>query len=125
MSSNDSPVGLLLVNLGTPDSPDVAAVRRYLAQFLADPRVVDLPRALWLPILYGVVLNTRPARSAKLYESIWSRETGEGPLKMITRLQAEKLQARIGSPRLIVDYALRYGAPSIATYTQWMSFFRQ
>ncbi|MFO1126209.1 MAG: ferrochelatase [Methylocystis sp.] len=115
MSSSDSPVGLLLVNLGTPDSPDVASVRRYLAQFLSDRRVVDLPRALWLPILYGVVLNTRPARSAKLYQSIWNRESGEGPLKMYTRLQAEKLQARMGGSRLIVDYALRYGAPSIAT----------
>ena len=114
MSSSDSPVGLLLVNLGTPDAPDVASVRRYLAQFLSDRRVVDLPRALWLPILYGVVLNTRPTRSAKLYQAIWNRETGEGPLKTITRLQSEKLQARIGSPRLMVDYALRYGAPSIA-----------
>jgi ferrochelatase len=114
-TSKETPVGLLLVNLGTPEAPDVPAVRRYLAQFLSDPRVVDLPRALWLPILYGVVLNTRPARSAKLYQSIWNRETGEGPLKTYTRLQAEKLRARIGSPRLIVDYALRYGAPSIAT----------
>lgn len=109
----ETPVGLLLVNLGTPDAPDVAAVRRYLAQFLSDPRVVDLQRALWLPILYGVVLNTRPARSAKLYESIWNSETGEGPLKTYTRLQAERLQARMGDRRLVVDYALRYGAPSI------------
>ncbi|MFO1104110.1 MAG: ferrochelatase [Methylocystis sp.] len=111
----EAPIGLLLVNLGTPGAPDVAGVRRYLAQFLSDRRVVDLPRALWLPILYGVVLNTRPQRSAKLYQSIWNRDTDEGPLKTITRLQAEKLQKRIGSPRLIVDYALRYGAPSIAT----------
>ena len=113
--SREAPVGLLLVNLGTPDAPDVAAVRRYLAEFLSDRRVVDLPRALWLPILYGVVLNTRPARSAKLYESIWNADTGEGPLKTFTRLQAEKLQARIGASNLIIDYALRYGAPSIAT----------
>lgn len=112
--SREAPVGLLLVNLGTPDAPDVASVRRYLAEFLSDRRVVDLPRALWLPILYGVVLNTRPARSAKLYESIWNVDTGEGPLKTFTRQQAEKLQARIGDSRLIVDYALRYGAPSIA-----------
>ncbi|MGD9540203.1 ferrochelatase [Methylocystis sp.] len=111
----EAPIGLLVVNLGTPDAPDVPAVRRYLAQFLSDRRVADLPRALWLPILYGVVLNTRPQRSAKLYQSIWNRDTDEGPLKTITRLQAEKLQARIGSPRLIIDYALRYGAPSIAT----------
>ncbi len=86
--SREAPVGLLLVNLGTPDAPDVAAVRRYLAEFLSDRRVVDLPRALWLPILYGVVLNTRPARSAKLYESIWNSDTGDGPLKTFTRLQA-------------------------------------
>jgi len=115
VSSSESPVGLLLVNLGTPDAPDVASVRRYLAQFLSDRRVVDLPRALWLPILYGVVLNTRPARSAKLYELIWNNDTGEGPLKTFTRLQAEKLQARMDGSRVIVDYALRYGAPSIAT----------
>ncbi len=114
MTARASPVGLIIVNLGTPDAPDAPAVKRYLAQFLSDPRVVDLPRALWLPILHGVVLNTRPARSAKLYASIWNKETGEGPLKTFTRLQAEKLRARIGSPRLIVDYALRYGAPSIA-----------
>jgi len=113
VSSSDSPVGLLLINLGTPDAPDVAAVRRYLAQFLSDRRVVDLPRVLWLPVLCGVVLNTRPARSAKLYQSIWNSDTGEGPLKTVTRLQAEKLGARIGSDRLIVDYALRYGSPSI------------
>ncbi|MBM3577409.1 MAG: ferrochelatase [Alphaproteobacteria bacterium] len=115
MSSSDFPVGLLLVNLGTPEAPDIASVRRYLAQFLSDRRVVDLPRALWLPILYGVVLNTRPQRSAKLYELIWNSDTGEGPLKTFTRLQAEKLQARMGGSRVIVDYALRYGAPSIAT----------
>lgn len=114
MTSRDSPVGLLVVNLGTPEAPDVPAVKRYLAQFLSDPRVVDLPRALWLPILHGVILNTRPARSAKLYAAIWNHDTGEGPLKTFTRLQAEKLRARIGSPGLIVDYALRYGAPSIA-----------
>lgn len=114
MTSRDSPIGLIIVNLGTPDAPDIPAVKRYLAQFLSDPRVVDLPRVLWLPILYGVILNTRPARSAKLYASIWNRDTGEGPLKTFTRLQAEKLRARIGSPRLIVDYALRYGSPAIA-----------
>lgn len=109
------PVGLLLVNLGTPDAPDVPAVRRYLAQFLSDPRVVDLPRVLWLPVLHGIILNTRPKRSARLYESIWNRETGEGPLKTITRRQAEKLRTTMGGDRLVVDYALRYGSPSIAS----------
>ena len=117
--SSATPVGALLVNLGTPDAPDVASVRRYLAQFLADPRVVDLPRALWLPVLYGVILNVRPKRSVKAYAAIWNSETGEGPLKTFTRLQAEKLHQRAQAGALgaaapvIVDYAMRYGAPSI------------
>ena len=67
MSSLESPVGLLLVNLGTPDAPDAPAVRRYLAQFLSDPRVVDLPRALWLPVLHGVILNTRPKQIGRAH----------------------------------------------------------
>jgi protoporphyrin/coproporphyrin ferrochelatase len=119
VSSLEAPVGLLIINLGTPDAPDVASVRRYLAQFLADPRVVDLPRLLWLPILYGFVLNTRPKRSAHAYETIWNHDVGEGPLKTITRRQAEKLAARANEistgTTVIVDYAMRYGAPSIAT----------
>jgi ferrochelatase len=116
VSSLETPVGLLLVNLGTPDAPDVASVRRYLAQFLSDPRVVDLPRVLWLPVLYGVVLNTRPKKSAHAYETIWNHDIGEGPLKTITRRQAEKLAARAlpGKAPVIVDYALRYGSPTIA-----------
>jgi ferrochelatase len=119
LSSLESPVGLLLVNLGTPDAPDPPAVRRYLAQFLADPRVVDLPRLLWLPVLHGVILNTRPKRSAKAYEAVWNHDLGEGPLKTVTRRQAEQLAARAealsGRAPVIVDYALRYGAPSIAS----------
>ena len=117
MTSLETPVGLLLVNLGTPAAPDPRSVRRYLAQFLSDPRVVDLPRILWLPILHGVILNTRPKRSALAYQSIWNHDIGEGPLKTITRLQAEKLGLRSaalsGKAPVIVDYALRYGAPSI------------
>lgn len=116
--SLETPVGLLIVNLGTPDAPDVASVRRYLAQFLSDPRVVDLPRFIWLPILYGIVLNTRPKKSAHAYDSIWNHEIGEGPLKTITRGQAEKLAAWAGAlggkAPVLVDYALRYGSPSIA-----------
>jgi ferrochelatase len=119
VSSLESPVGLLLVNLGTPDAPDPPAVRRYLAQFLADPRVVDLPRFLWLPVLHGVILNTRPKRSAKAYQAVWNHDLGEGPLKTITRRQAEQLAARAdhlgGRAPVIVDYALRYGSPSIAS----------
>ncbi|MGJ0506579.1 MAG: ferrochelatase [Methylocystis sp.] len=116
MNSLEKPVGLLVVNLGTPDAPDVASVRRYLAQFLSDPRVVDLPRAVWLPVLYGVVLNTRPKKSAQAYQSIWNHDIGEGPLKTITRQQAEKLAAcgLDGKAPVIVDYALRYGSPSIS-----------
>lgn len=119
MSSLDSPIGLLLVNLGTPEAPDVPSVRRYLAQFLSDPRVVDLPRFLWLPVLYGVILNTRPKRSAEAYESVWNHDLGEGPLKTFTRRQTEELRARAGAlgrkAPIIVDYAMRYGAPSIAS----------
>jgi len=115
VSSLESPVGLLLVNLGTPDAPDVPAVRRYLAQFLSDPRVVDLPRFVWLPVLHGIVLNTRPKKSAHAYHSVWNHDIGEGPLKTFTRLQAEKLAAcgLDGKAPVIVDYALRYGSPSI------------
>ncbi|QGM97640.1 ferrochelatase [Methylocystis parvus] len=116
-SSSKTPVGLLIANLGTPDAPDVASVRRYLAQFLSDPRVVDLPRFVWLPALYGVVLNTRPKKSAHAYQTIWNHDIGEGPLKTITRLQAEKLARWAatlnGAAPVVVDYALRYGSPSI------------
>lgn len=117
MNSLEKPVGLLVVNLGTPDAPDVPSVRRYLAQFLSDPRVVDLPRLVWLPVLYGIVLNTRPKKSAHAYDSIWNHDIGEGPLKTITRNQAEKLAAAGigGKAPVIVDYALRYGSPSIAS----------
>lgn len=118
-ASSETPVGLLIINLGTPDAPDVASVRRYLAQFLSDPRVVDLPRFVWLPALYGVVLNTRPKKTAHAYESIWNHDIGEGPLKTITRLQAEKLAhwaaGLDGKAPVIVDYALRYGSPSISS----------
>jgi protoporphyrin/coproporphyrin ferrochelatase len=116
LTSSETPVGLLVANLGTPDTPDVASVRRYLAQFLSDPRVVELPRFVWLPILYGIVLNTRPRKTARAYDSIWNHDIGEGPLKTITRRQAEKLAARglSGKAPVIVGYALRYGSPSIA-----------
>ncbi len=115
MTSLEKPVGLLVVNLGTPDAPDAPSVRRYLAEFLSDPRVVDLPRVVWLPVLYGIVLNTRPKKSAHAYDSIWNHDIGEGPLKTITRNQAEKLAAAglSGKAPVIVDYALRYGSPSI------------
>jgi ferrochelatase len=103
--------GVLLVNLGTPDAPTPEAVRRYLAEFLADRRVVDLPWLLWAPILYGVVLRTRPAKSAEAYAQVWT-DVGS-PLAAITAEQARKLQARLGEVASLV-HAMRYGRPSIA-----------
>jgi ferrochelatase len=104
-------IGVLLVNLGTPDAPTAAAVKRYLAEFLSDRRVVDLPPLIWQPILRGFVLRTRPAKSALLYASIWT-ERGS-PLAVITEAQAEALQARLGDAAW-VRWAMRYGKPSIA-----------
>ncbi|MCG2839629.1 ferrochelatase [Sandaracinobacter sp. RS1-74] len=105
-------VGLLLVNLGSPDAPEPRAVRRYLDQFLSDPRVVEIPPLLWQPILKGVVLNVRPAKSAAKYALIWDRETNESPLRRITREQAELLQGAFGR-QVIVRHAMRYGNPSM------------
>ncbi|MEO8145931.1 MAG: ferrochelatase [Betaproteobacteria bacterium] len=104
--------GILLVNLGTPAAPTSAAVRRYLAEFLADPRVVELPRFLWLPILHGIVLRTRPAKSAKKYASIWTPEGS--PLAVHTRRQALLLGKILSERNIKVAYAMRYGEPSIA-----------
>ena len=104
-------IGVLLVNLGTPDAAEVGAVRRYLAEFLSDPRVVEVPPILWQPFLRGIVLRTRPAKSAHAYAQVW-REDGS-PLAAITRLQAEALKTRFGDT-VIVDYAMRYGQPAIA-----------
>ena len=101
--------GVLLVNLGTPSAPTPEAVRGYLAEFLSDPRVVRLPRFIWLPILRGVVLRSRPAKSAEKYAAIWTPEGS--PLAFHTRRQAELLQASF--PALRVDYAMRYGEPAI------------
>lgn len=106
--------GILLVNLGTPDAPTAGAVRRYLAEFLSDTRVVDYPRALWLPILYGVILVVRPPRTARNYQAIWRRDVDESPLRYFTRRQAERLAASLGDD-VVVDFAMRYGAPSIAS----------
>jgi ferrochelatase len=106
---------VLLCNLGTPDEPTPSAVRRYLAQFLADPRVVEIPRALWLPLLYGVILPLRSAKSAAKYATIWTPEGS--PLKVWTERQAKRLQGWLGEHghRVRVAYAMRYGNPSIAS----------
>lgn len=107
--------GVLYCNLGTPDEPTPAAVRRYLAEFLSDPRVVEIPRAAWLPLLYGVILPLRSARSAAKYATIWSPEGS--PLKLWTDKQAKLLQGWLGEHghRVKVRYAMRYGNPSIAS----------
>ncbi|TCM17855.1 ferrochelatase [Novosphingobium sp. PhB165] len=103
-------IGVLLVNLGTPDAPTAPAVRRYLAEFLSDPRVVEIPAALWKPILHGVILRTRPAKSAHAYAQVWTE--GGSPLAVITAAQAKALQERLGA-RAHVDWAMRYGNPAI------------
>ena len=103
-------VGVLLTNLGTPDAPDAAAVRRYLAQFLSDPRVIEIPKLAWKPILHGIILRTRPKKSAHAYAQVWSEEGS--PLAAITARQARALQARLGD-EVIVDWAMRYGNPGI------------
>ena len=106
--------GVLFCNLGTPDEATPAAVRRYLAEFLSDPRVVEIPRAVWLPLLHGVILPLRSARSAAKYRTIWTPEGS--PLKIWTERQARRLQGWLGERghRVRVAYAMRYGQPSIA-----------
>lgn len=107
-----SDVAVLLVNLGTPESPDPAAVRRYLAEFLSDPRVIEIPRLVWKPILHGIVLGTRPAKSAEAYRQVWTDEGS--PLMAISRRQAAKLRERLGD-EVAVGMAMRYGNEPIGT----------
>jgi ferrochelatase len=104
--------GLLLVNLGTPENTGYWALRRYLTEFLNDRRVIDLPRWLWWPILYGPVLTFRPFKIAKAYKAIWNKERNESPLKSITRAQAEGLQKKLPK-NVLVGWAMRYGQPAI------------
>lgn len=104
--------GVLLLNLGTPDGCDTRSVRRYLAEFLSDPRVISAPRWLWLPILHGIILRTRPRKSAHAYSKIWNRERDESPLKTYSRAQAEALQARFANEGIAVEWGMRYGNPS-------------
>jgi len=103
-------IGVLLINLGTPDGPDPVSVKRYLKQFLSDTRVVEIPPIAWQPILRGIILNTRPQKSAKAYQKIWT-ERGS-PLADITSRQAEAMVGRFGE-QVQVDWAMRYGNPSI------------
>lgn len=105
-------IGVLLVNLGTPDAPDTASVRRYLKEFLSDKRVVEIPALLWQPILRGIILRTRPKKSAHAYAQVWGPEGS--PLAAITAGQARALQARLGDG-VIVRHAMRYQSPAMAT----------
>ncbi len=109
--------GILIVNLGTPDAPTKAALRPYLKQFLSDPRVVEIPKPIWWLILNGILLNTRPAQSARKYATIWTNEGS--PLKFHTGKQAGLLQELIGE-RATVKYAMRYGNPSIESVLKTM-----
>jgi len=105
-----SKIGVLLINLGTPDAPDARSVRRYLAEFLSDRRVVEIPALLWQPILRGIILTTRPKKSAHAYAQVWRKDGS--PLAAITRAQAQALEHAFG-PDVIVDHAMRYGRPAI------------
>ena len=103
-------IGVLLINLGTPDGPDPDSVRRYLKQFLSDTRVVEIPPLIWQVILRGIILNTRPQKSAKAYQKVWTSRGS--PLADITARQAEAMAGRFGE-KVLVDWAMRYGNPSI------------
>jgi len=103
-------VGVLLINLGTPDAPEERAVRRYLAEFLSDRRVVEIHPFAWKPILHGIILRTRPKKSAEAYNEVWTNEGS--PLRVIAHRQAEALRSRL--PEVSVHYAMRYGHPGIA-----------
>jgi ferrochelatase len=111
--STSAKTAALLINLGTPDAPTASAVRRYLAEFLSDPRVIDYPRWLWLPILYGVILRIRPKRSAHAYSTIWTPQGS--PLLVQSRALTEKVRHACADLGIRVELAMRYGNPSIAS----------
>ncbi len=114
-------VGVLLLNLGTPDATDYWSMRRYLKEFLSDARVIEEPRWKWWPILNLIILTVRPGPKGRDYDSIWNRERDEGPLKTITRAQAEKLAAALqDAPGVITDWAMRYANPTTASRLEWL-----
>ena len=112
----DAKMGVLLINLGTPDAPEARAVRRYLAEFLSDPRVIEIPKLAWKPILHGIILRTRPRKSAEAYNQIWTNEGS--PLRVIAHRQVDALRERL--PQLSIHYAMRYGHPGIAAAVERM-----
>ena len=107
-------VGVLLVNLGTPDATDYWSMRRYLSEFLTDRRVVEVSPWVWYPLLFGIILNRRPQRVGRAYDKIWNHELNESYLKTYTRSQCQALGERLGEGGpVVVDWAMRYGRPSI------------
>ncbi len=112
-------IGVLLLNLGTPDATDYFSVRRYLSEFLSDKRVIDYPAWFWQPILQGIVLTSRPFRSGAAYKSIWDERTNESPLLVYTRSMTEKIAAQMKDyHEVVVEYGMRYGNPSTASAIQ-------
>lgn len=111
----DPKIGVLLVNLGTPEATDYRSIRRYLSEFLSDRRVIELSPWLWQPILQGIILTIRPGKSGRAYEAIWDHETNESPLRRITREQSNILAQRLTAkhPEVQVGWAMRYGSPSL------------
>ena len=105
--------GILLINLGTPDSTGWWDIRKYLKEFLSDRRVIEVNPIVWQIILNLFILTFRPSKTAHAYKKIWIKETNESPLLYFTRSQAQKLNSKIGSDEIIVDFAMRYGNPSI------------
>lgn len=112
---NRGRIGVVLVNLGTPDSTSTSDVRRYLREFLGDPRVIEVPRLIWFFVLNLIILTFRPAKTARAYAKVWNNETGEGPLREYTRKMTEALAERFGEQPVTIDWAMRYGNPSIAS----------
>lgn len=108
-------IGVLLVNLGTPDATDFWSMRRYLKEFLSDKRVIEENSLVWKLVFNGIILTTRPRAKGRDYDSIWNRERNESPFKTITRSQSDKLAAAVGNDGIVVDCAMRYGNPSIAS----------
>src|SRR3954468_16890032 len=114
-SARGGRIGVLIVNLGTPDATDAPSVRRYLREFLSDARVIENQGLIWKFVLNAIILPRRPKVKGRDYEKIWNRERNESPLKTITRAQASKLRAAVEAidPSIIVDWAMRYGNPSL------------
>ena len=110
---NFGKTGVLIVNLGTPDSTKWWDVRKYLKEFLSDRRVIEINPIIWQVVLNLFILTLRPAKSAHAYKKIWFKETNESPLLYYTRTQSDKLKMKLGNEKLIVDFAMRYGNPSI------------